>query len=310
MASKTPAAEKPQPAKRGAKPLAAAEVVGPQIDANKLPERNQELMALAKADAAVQALATNIGYAGALDTDSLWSMVEYRQRRSVEDILEMGRGLLLIKEQTPHGEFERQVGTRGMSPRMAQKFMAVALKFSKSDSKALLAAASTQTKVFELAVLDDGELEALNSGESVSGITLDDVERMSASELRRSLRDARADLDAKDQRVTKLSEDLNKEHEKTAKAQRKWKASSPDEKQLALEQRITAAETEILALIGTQETGLISAMIDLANHCNENESTCADFLGDMIRRLVKSVRLARDDYDYGFDIPVDAGKEG
>ena len=46
MASKTPAAEKPQPSKRGAKPLAAAEAVGPQIDAEKLPERNQELVAM------------------------------------------------------------------------------------------------------------------------------------------------------------------------------------------------------------------------------------------------------------------------
>src|SRR2546427_683594 len=89
-----------QSTKRGAKPLAQAEPVGTELDTGKLVERSQELQVMAQAEAQVKSLATTLGYAGALDTESLWSMVEYRQRRSVEDILEMGRGLLLIKEQT------------------------------------------------------------------------------------------------------------------------------------------------------------------------------------------------------------------
>lgn len=58
-------------------------------------------------------------------------------------------------------------------------------------------AAGTQAKVLELAVLDDEDLQALESGDSVAGITVDDVERMSASQLRAALREARADADAK-----------------------------------------------------------------------------------------------------------------
>ncbi|MGH8386140.1 MAG: hypothetical protein ACRESJ_11675, partial [Pseudomonas sp.] len=218
-----------QPSKRGAKPVAAAEVVGPQIDSDKLVERHQELQVLAQAEGQIKALATSIGYAGALDTESLWSMVEYRQRRSIEDILEMGRGLLLIKEQTPHGDFYEQCAGRQLHPRAAQRLMGIALKFSKSDTMSLLKAAGTQAKVLELAILDDDDLEALESGESVAGITLDDVERMSASQLRLALRETRANADAKDQRINKLSDDLNKEHEKTLKAQRRWKAATPDE---------------------------------------------------------------------------------
>lgn len=301
---KAPATKPAKTEPKGRKPLAPAELVTDQLDAGKLAERSTELQVLAKAEAAVQALANTIGYSGPLDRDSLWSMVEYRQRRSVEDILEMGRGLLLIKEQSTHGEFQDQIAQRGIHYRTAARFMTVALKFSKSDSVSLLKAAGSQSKVLELAVLEDDELAALESGEPVAGITLDDVERMSASQLRAQLREARADLDAKDERISKLSGDLEKEHEKVAKAQRKWKSATPDEKQAALEQRIVAAKLDILAQIGGQQSGLIAAFIDLADHCNEHDLDAAAFMGDVVGELLTAVRLVRDDYEYGFAIPV------
>ncbi|MBH1447175.1 hypothetical protein I5U30_03655 [Stenotrophomonas maltophilia] len=300
-----------QPNKRGAKPLAQAEPVGAELDAGKLVERSQELQVMAQAEAQVKSLATTLGYVGALDTDSLWSMVEYRHRRSVEDILEMGRGLLLIKEQTAHGEFEGQLHARNIHPRAAQRLMGVALKFSKSDTMSLLKAAGTQAKVLELAVLDDEDLQALESGESVAGITVDDVERMSASQLRAALREARADADAKDQRINKLSDDLNKESEKTLKAQRRWKAATPDEQLVALKQSVTEAEQNVLAAIGSEGSGLRASFQALADFACDNhvEEDAARFLSDVIGRLLTSVRIARDDEDLAIAIPVtnDAG---
>ncbi len=94
-----------------------------ELDTSKLVERSQELQVMAQAEAQVKSLATTLGYAGALDTDSLWSMVEYRQRRSVEDILEMGRGLLLIKEQVGPGGFIYQCPQRGLHRRLASRLM-------------------------------------------------------------------------------------------------------------------------------------------------------------------------------------------
>ncbi len=300
-----------QPTKRGAKPLAQAEPVGTELDTSKLVERNQELQVMAQAEAQVKTLATTLGYTGSLDTDSLWSMVEYRQRRSVEDILEMGRGLLLIKEQTAHGEFQEQIATRGFNYRTAARLMTVALKFSKSDTVSLLKAAGTQAKVLELAVLDDEDLQALESGESVAGITVDDVERMSASQLRVALRDARADADAKDQRINKLSEDLNKESEKTIKAQRRWKAATPDEQLVTLKQAVTEAEQNVLAAIGSKGSGLRASFQALADFACDNhvEEDAARFLSDVIGRLLTSVRIARDDEDLAIAVPVtnDAG---
>lgn len=300
-----------QSTKRGAKPLAQAEPVGTELDTGKLVQRSQELQVMAQAEAQVKSLATTLGYAGALDTDSLWSMVEYRQRRSVEDILEMGRGLLLIKEQTAHGEFQEQIATRGFNYRTAARLMTVALKFSKSDTVSLLKAAGTQAKVLELAVLDDEDLQALESGDSVAGITVDDVERMSASQLRAALREARADADAKDQRINKLSEDLNKESEKTLKAQRRWKSATPDEQLVTLKQSVTEAEQNVLAAIGSPNSGLRASIQALADFACDNhvEEDAALFLSDVIGRLLTSVRIARDDEELAIAIPVtnDAG---
>ncbi len=300
-----------QPNKRGAKPLAQAEPVGTELDTSKLVERSQELQVMAQAEAQVKSLATTLGYAGALDTDSLWSMVEYRQRRSVEDILEMGRGLLLIKEQTAHGEFQEQIATRGFNYRTAARLMTVALKFSKSDTVSLLKAAGTQAKVLELAVLDDEDLQALESGDSVAGITVDDVERMSASQLRAALRESRADADAKDQRINKLSEDLNKESEKTLKAQRRWKSATPDEQLVTLKKSVTEAEQNVLAAIGSPNSGLRASIQALADFACDNhvEEDAARFLSDVIGRLLTSVRIARDDEELAIAIPVtnDAG---
>ncbi|HHA2441171.1 TPA: hypothetical protein ACOECF_001309 [Stenotrophomonas maltophilia] len=300
-----------QSTKRGAKPLAQAEPVGTELDTGKLVERSQELQVMAQAEAQVKSLATTLGYAGALDTDSLWSMVEYRQRRSVEDILEMGRGLLLIKEQTAHGEFQEQIATRGFNYRTAARLMTVALKFSKSDTVSLLKAAGTQAKVLELAVLDDEDLQALESGDSVAGITVDDVERMSASQLRAALREARADSDAKDQRINKLSEDLNKESEKTLKAQRRWKSATPDDQLVTLKKSVTEAEQNVLAAIGSPNSGLRASIQALADFACDNhvEEDAALFLSDVIGRLLTSVRIARDDEELAIAIPVtnDAG---
>ena len=300
-----------QSTKRGAKPLAQAEPVGTELDPGKLVERSQELQVMAQAEAQVKSLATTLGYAGALDTESLWSMVEYRPRRSVEDILEMGRGLLLIKEQTAHGEFQEQIATRGFNYRTAARLMTVALKFSKSDTVSLLKAAGTQAKVLELAVLDDEDLQALESGDSVAGITVDDVERMSASQLRAALRESRADADAKDQRINKLSEDLNKESEKTLKAQRRWKSATPDEQLVTLKKSVTEAEQNVLAAIGSPNSGLRASIQALADFACDNhvEEDAARFLSDVIGRLLTSVRIARDDEELAIAIPVtnDAG---
>lgn len=145
-----------------------------------------------------QALAVQLGYEGSLMVGSLEDEIRFFQRRTVEACLELGKRLLLLKELTPHGEFIPRIELLGISKETGQKMMSATIKFSKASSTTLLKAAGTQTKLLELLILDDGEIAALEAGESARGITLDDVDTMSVRELRAALREAKAEAGAKD----------------------------------------------------------------------------------------------------------------
>lgn len=141
-----------------------------------------------------QALARELAYDGALTVESLEEEIKFYQRRSVEAVLETGKRLLLLKEVAGHGQFMHSLEGLGIGQSLANKLMAATLKFSNSESTTILKLPSlNQGKLLELLVLDDGEIEALNSGEEVRGIQLDDVDCMSVSELRRALRQEKAD---------------------------------------------------------------------------------------------------------------------
>ena len=162
-----------------------------------------------------QRLAVELGYEGAVTVGALEDEIRFYQRRSVEACLELGKRLLILKEMTPHGEFEQRAELLGFSKRMYQQFMSATMKFSNAQSNALLKSAGTQTKLLELLVLDDGEIAELESGESVRGITLDKIETMSVRELKKALRESNATLEAsrslaarKDQKINELEEQV------------------------------------------------------------------------------------------------------
>lgn len=286
-----------------AKKLTPAEA-GTDIQiAEKTPQAIAEREAqLHAADATIAKLASTIGYAGALDTDSLWSVYEHRQRRSVDDILTMGRVLLLLKEQAPHGEFQRQCEARGTHPRVARRLMGVALKFTKTDSKSVLKAAGTQTKLLELAVLDDEELAALESGESVAGITLDDIERMGASELRRAVRDARADIEAKDDRAAKRERDIEKLQKQLRQAKLERERAAPEETLAKLRERTAAAVLQTRLDISAQGEDADSLYERFAQLREYAVNTDGDNAGDgqdaymagVIGELMGELRRVRD----------------
>jgi hypothetical protein len=140
-----------------------------------------------------RAIATQLGYDGALTVGALEDEIRFYQRRTVEGVLELGKRLLVLKELTPHGEFKDRVALLGIDKRLAEKFMSATLKFSKAETFPLLKVGS-QSKLLELLVLDDGEISALESGETVRGLKLDDIDAMSVSELKKVLRNTREDL--------------------------------------------------------------------------------------------------------------------
>jgi len=156
-------------------------------------------------------LAVQLGYEGSLSVGALEDEIRFYQRRSVEDVLELGKRLLILKEMTPHGEFTNRIELLGFSTRLAQKFMQAARKFCKSENFSHLKALSSinQGKFLELVVLDDDEIGELVEGGSIFDIQLDDIDCMTASELKKALRRAKSDNEAKEVLIQKKDEKIN-----------------------------------------------------------------------------------------------------
>lgn len=147
----------------------------------------------------VAGLATQLGYEGALTVGALEDEIRFFQQRTVEACMELGKRLLILKEMTPHGEFNRRVEMLNFTPRMAQKFMSAVLKFSKTNSSSLLQKAGNQTKLLELVALDDDEIQIIEQGGSIGEVSLDSIETMSVRELKQALREAKSTIESKDQ---------------------------------------------------------------------------------------------------------------
>lgn len=210
-------------------------------------------------------LATQLGYQGSLTVGALEDEIRFYQRRTVEACLELGKRLILLKELTPHGEFNQRTEMLNINERTAQRFISAALKFSKSDNLSLLKAAGNQSKLLELLVLDDEDIAELNDGGSVNDITLDDIDRMTASELRKKLREAKLDNESKQQIIDKDSESLKKLKAENAKlttptAIKKRQASEAEQLEQQALQLMQQAVTVFLEAVSTFNDDMGSAL--------------------------------------------------
>ena len=105
----------------------------------------------------------------------------------------------------------------GISKRTAQRFMSVVLKFSKTTSMSLLEKSGNGTKLLELMVLDDDDIDVIDQGGSIGDVSLDTIETMSVRELKKALRDAKADIEAKEQVIKTKDQEKNKILEENTK---------------------------------------------------------------------------------------------
>ena len=154
-------------------------------------------------------LATQLSYDGDLSVGALEDGIRLYQRRTIEDLFELGKRLLLLKEQTQHGEFISRVELLGFDKSLARKLMVATLKFSKVETSPLLKTVKSQSKLLELIVLDDSEIEVIEQGGSIGDVSLDTIETMSVRELKKALRDAKADIDAKEQVIKTKDQKAN-----------------------------------------------------------------------------------------------------
>lgn len=241
--------------------MSKKEVVEKQTDWVADPQ-NQLIALQQQADNNVQALALQLGYDGSLTVGALEDEIRFYQRRTVEACLELGKRLLILKEITPHGEFNQRLELLGFARRSAQRFMQAALKTSKCANLAYLAKKSDNpSKFLELITLDDDEVVELSEGGSARGITLDSISTMSVTELRKALRDAKADTEAKDVLLAKKDEKINE----LDTAVTKFSQLTPDARLLA---RQVQERTALDVLYETSREALLAVQ---QFHCAVND---------------------------------------
>ena len=211
--------------------------------------------------------------------------------RSAEEMLAAGRALVVAREHLPHGEWGPFLERIGLEPRVAQRCAQAAIKFSNaSTSTHLIEAAGSRSKLFELMVLDDEDIQQLNDGGTVAGLELDDISRMPISELRKTLREAREESKAHEQLLATKNAKIDKLQADVAKAKRRVQQAEPNEVLEQLRKEVTgfafAAES---AIRGDLHRGFAA----LAEHAEEAEGAVdnsvffAGLIGQLERALVE-----------------------
>ncbi|MCK9987428.1 MAG: hypothetical protein AzoDbin1_03900 [Azoarcus sp.] len=296
----------------GRKPRSAPEILDadaghPPLDGAMEAMREVKLGAIARgieAEQHVRAVALQVGYqlpADCIDPDLIQRDISANMRRSVEACLEVGRGLAVLKAACEHGQFMARLDVLGIDHTVAKRFMQAATKFSNGASTHLLKAAGNQTKLFEMLVLDDEQVEELELTGQTGELKLDEIATMSVKELRAALREARADGQAKDELLADKNKLLDTERAKSKRVQ----ALPPDEVLAELQTEATRIHNDIRGAVVGQ---LRQALIALNNHGEvRGEGAATVFMGGLVAQLAADLVALRDE----FGLPdVDRGEHG
>lgn len=234
-------------------------------------------------------LAHELAYSGELTIGALEDNIRFWQRRTVEACLELGKNLLLLKEASPHGEFVKRMELLGISKTAGHRFMQAALKTAKSSNLGLLAKQIKQQSLFlELITQDDDVIERIAE--------LDDVDRMAPSELRKALRDAKAEMKAKDERLAVRAETITKLQEQVETI----RTQTPDERVADLHRQFGKVTADTLGVVRGQ---LRSGLKVLAE--DAGGATHSLVMAGAIAAMISELTALRDE----FGLPDLAGQE-
>ena len=143
-----------------------------------------EVMAVAKMAEDIQTADELYGDEMPYELERIENEIRFYQDQAGTSLLEMGRRLIRIKAHEGQGKFLESLDRLGMAPRSAQYAMLAARKFSNAQAPAYLGS----EKIRALTVLDEDDIQTLEAGGAVAGMTLDDIDRMTSRELRANLR--------------------------------------------------------------------------------------------------------------------------
>lgn len=142
--------------------------------------------------------------------------VKAHMQNASEAFLQAGRRLIQIKEHEGHGDFLPSLERIGIGVDVAQKMMFTVRKIQ--DTQLANADALRHllpSKLYEIALLDQDQIEELGETGATGFITLDEIQRMTTREAKAALREERRkhkdELAALEQVVKKKNELINKQ---------------------------------------------------------------------------------------------------
>lgn len=285
----------------GRKPLAMPQMIEPEADMARAGEgfdlmRDQQLGAIARsveAEQHVRAVALQVGYqlpADCIDPDLIQRDISANMRRSVEACLEVGRGLAVLKAACEHGQFLARLDVLGVDRKVAAKFMQAATKFTNvSSTRHLLEAAGNQTKLFELLVLDDDQVEELELTGQTGELKLDEIAAMSVKELRAALREARAELKATEE----ISAEKTQRIEALQRETKRIAAAAPDKVLAELQSEAARMANDLRGGIVGQ---LRQALVALHTHGNLHSERPLVFMAGLVGQLEQDLLALRDEF--------------
>ncbi|QLB15865.1 hypothetical protein A6B39_10600 [Mannheimia granulomatis] len=219
------------------------------------------------------------------------------QQAMTGQMLEFGRVLIILKEHLAHGEFTETVQTEfGITRSTASRFMQATIKFcgdGLQDTTPKLVQLG-KSKLLELMAQDDDDLKELAEGGTIANLTLDEVDRMSVQELRKALRNARADREAQGKLIADKDNKINELATKLTKKEKLIKEVTPDQEAEALRKETTnIAFGAEATLRGT----LHQAFSELAVNSEKSRIDHKQFMVGLLGQIESTLNQLRNEFD-------------
>jgi len=250
-------------------------------------------------------LAQTLSYDGPLTVPALMDGIRMYQRRTVDDCLELGKRLCLLKQVTGHGNFSQALGVLGIATRTAERFMGAALKTAKSANLAHLAKAATSvSRMLEYLTLDDDEAAALRNGGEVGGITYDQADLMTATQLRAHWRESRQVEAAKDSVLAEKSAKIDKLATEVAKLR-----AERDQQSLLIQVAVADPDEQRAQLLGEllrrtahAEIAIVGDLRIILKAVREHADSTGLPADDAIAGAMGQLRRALAEVEFEFDV--------
>lgn len=261
-----------------------------------LAGQNQMATLHSEQEERVRAVAAQLGYqlpADCTNPDLIQRDIAVNMQRSVEACLEVGRGLRVLKEACGHGNFIDRLDQLGIDRFVAAKFIAAAAKFSSLPaSSALTKAIGSRSKLIEMLVLEDEQLEELELTGRTGELTLDDVATMSVRELRKALREARETAAAKEKVMANKDAKIN---ELATQLARKPKVIvvQPEQEAIQLRNEVVTEAYKVESLLQGTLRKAFSDLGQLAERTGEDHRM---FKASLVRNLEVTLMAIRSEF--------------